>query len=531
VTRSTVLTLTAAAPTVDAVTISGTVTAADAATRTLTGRCVLFGQTGETSVGPARFAPGALAASDPRRVKLLVEHDVSRVVGYATAVVEDAQGVTATFHVPAGAAGDEVLASAAAGLRDGLSVGVGILNATRGTDGAIEVSRAEWRETSVVALPAFTGSVVSNVAASAPVALAAAPAAGHVVAPILTPSVPATLTAPRRVDLSAAFDAMAAAFRDGGVEGLLAAATGRMMTGALTDVVLPSPGGGAGQDLRDAMIPPQWIGELWQARNAGKRPLIDSIQRKPLTSYRVTGTQRTYPAWGVDVYAGNKTAIPSPGTYSLVVVSKDATRIAGGHDFDRVFLDFPADYGSGSFLDSYFSDQTDNYLELTESQVATELAAAAWDTGFAADVLAGLTSLAAYLGARGASVDFVKVAPDLYAAALAIPKSEAPWLIDGSANLNDSSANVGGLNIRAEASLPAATMVAGDRRCATFYEWKNPPLRVQAVNIPNGGVDLAVFGYTTLIVNDAASVATVTIGVDPGGARSSRSSSKAAAAS
>lgn len=525
-TRSTVLTLTAAAPTVDAVTISGTVTAADQSARTLTGRVVLFGQTGETSVGPARFAPGALAAADPRRVKLLVEHDVARVVGYATAVVEDAQGVTATFHLPAGSAGDEVLASAAAGLRDGLSVGVGILNATRGTDGAIEVSRAEWRETSVVALPAFTGSVVSNVAASAP--LAAAPTAGHVT-PILTPALPATLTAPRRVDLSAAFDAMAAAFRDSGVEGLLAAATGRM-TGALTDVVLPSPGGGAGQDLRDAMIPPQWIGELWQARNNGKRPLIDSIQKKPLTSYRVTGTQRTYPAWGVDVYAGNKAAIPSPGTYTLKVVSQDAGRVAGGHDFDRVFLDFPADYGSGSFLDSYFSDQTDNYLELTESQVATDLAAAAWDTGYAADVLAGLTSLAAYLGGRGASVDFVKVAPDLYGAALAIKKSDAPWLIDGSANLNDSSAAIGGLNITAEQSLPAGTMVAGDRRCATFYEWKNPPLRVQALNIPNGGVDLAVFGYATTIVNDAASVATVTIGTDPGvGAR--RSPSRAAAAS
>jgi HK97 family phage prohead protease len=524
VTRST-LTLTAAAPTVDAVTISGTVTAADQTARTLTGRVVLFGQTGETSVGPARFAPGALAAADPRRVKLLVEHDVGRVVGYATAVVEDAQGVTATFHLPAGVAGDEVLASAAAGLRDGLSVGVGILNATRGTDGAIEVSRAEWRETSVVALPAFTGSVVSNVAASAPVA--AAPAAGRVT-PILTPAAPAALTAPRRVDLSAAFDAMAAAFRDGGVEGLLAAAQGRMMTGALSDVVLPSPGGGAGQDQRDAMIPPQWIGELWQARNAGQRPIIDSIQRKPLTSYRVTGTQRTYPSWGVAVYAGNKTAVPSPGTYSLIVVSKDATRQAGAHDFDRVFLDFPADYGSGSFLDSYFSDQTDNYLELTESDVATELETAAWDTGYAADVLAGLTSLAAYLGGRGASVDFVKVAPDLYAAALGIKKADAPWLIDGSANISDSTANVGGLSIKADASLTPATMIAGDRRCATFYEWKNPPLRVQAVNIPNGGVDLAVFGYTALIINDAASVATVTIGVDPGVTRAPR---KAAASS
>ncbi len=33
-------------------------------------------------------------------------------------------------------------------------------------------------------------------------------------------------------------------------------------------------------------------------------------------------------------------------------------------------------------------------------------------------------------------------------------------------------------------SLPAGIVLGADRRAANFYEWKNPPLAVQAVNLP-----------------------------------------------
>jgi hypothetical protein len=78
-----------------------------------------------------------------------------------------------------------------------------------------------------------------------------------------------------------------------------------------------------------------------------------------------------------------------------------------------------------------------------------------------------------------------------------------------------------------EASLPANTILAGDRRAATFYEWKNPPLAIQAQNIANGGVDLGVFGYCASIVNNP--VALVTTGLAPVlplGESATRSSSK-----
>src|SRR3954447_970753 len=112
----TVLTLTADA---------GTLTA-DAATRTITGRIVAYGARGNTSAGPTVFAAGSIGPAVPGHVALLLEHDRERPVGYGTALTDSAAALDASFHVPPGPLGDQVLADAAAGLRTGLSVGVEI---------------------------------------------------------------------------------------------------------------------------------------------------------------------------------------------------------------------------------------------------------------------------------------------------------------------------------------------------------------------------------------------------------------------
>jgi hypothetical protein len=243
-----------------------------------------------------------------------------------------------------------------------------------------------------------------------------------------------------------------------------------------------------------------------------QRTIIDSIQRQTLTSMTVNGFTVTRPAFGVDTYAGNKTAIPSPGGFDLSPVSATAKRVAGGHDIDSIFFDLGGGFGSASFLQSYFTLQTQNYLEKTESLVAAELLPLATVLPSApTDALTALTDIAAYLGGIGAAVSWVKVAPDLFGDVLSIKASDAPWLYGGSASITDGTATIGGIKISAEPTLAAGTVLAGDTRCATYFEWKNPPLKVEAVSIPNGGVDLAVFGYYALLVNDAAALCTVTV--------------------
>lgn len=142
----------------------------NAAARTITGLAVPYGPVGQTSAGRLQFAAGSLSWTDPKRVKLLVEHDQRQAVGYATELVEQPDGLHATFHVPAGEAGDRALAEAANGLRDAFSVGVQLTDAAaeklRRAGGAAVAGAGALRETSLVSVPAFDDARVGAVAAS-----------------------------------------------------------------------------------------------------------------------------------------------------------------------------------------------------------------------------------------------------------------------------------------------------------------------------------------------------------------------------
>ena len=71
-----------------------------------------------------------------------------------------------------------------------------------------------------------------------------------------------------------------------------------------------------------------------------------------------------------------------------------------------------------------------------------------------------------------------------------------------------------------EPSLPAGTVVGGDRDAVSLYE--TGPINVNAVNVPNGGVDYALFGYWAQLVHDNDGLAKATVS---GTTRSTGSSS------
>jgi len=131
----------------------------DVEARTITGLAVPYGPAGQTSAGRLTFARGALRWTDPRRVKLLIEHDQHASIGYATALEDTDDGLRATFYVPEGEAGDQALAAAANGTRDGLSVGVqlddAVMRNLASARGRPVAGAGALRETSLVAIPAF----------------------------------------------------------------------------------------------------------------------------------------------------------------------------------------------------------------------------------------------------------------------------------------------------------------------------------------------------------------------------------------
>lgn len=487
--------LTASAPAVDAVHINGVVTATDPAARTITGRVLTYGEIGATSVGPTRFAAGSLRASDPSRVKLFVEHDPERVVGKATRLWDENNALHATFHVATGDLGDQVLASAAEGLRDGLSVGVGIVTSARDPKGVLAVSAGTLREISVVASPAFPSAVVTHVAASQP----PAPVSAGYVAPLApqTPAVYGSVTATAALTLDEVLGRMAAAGHVGGAHAALRA--------ALTDIVPPDD---AAQ--RDAYFRPQWLGQLWEASKI-ERPLIDAFgPSRALTSLTLQGFRINKPRPSMADYAGKKAPVPSEGNFGITPVTKPAQRLAGAHDVDRVFIDL----GDAELLRAYFIYQTQSYQQQTEAKFAAALASEATTLpgGAPTSPVKAIVAAVTYLSKLGATPSAVAVGSDIWGALLEIEDNKKPWLFGGAASLVEGSATVGGVKLSLNHGLAAGQILAGDKLAAAYHEWKNPPLSLTAVNIANGGVDLGVFGYWGAIVQDPTALVTTTIG-------------------
>lgn len=482
---------------VASLTIETTILEASVAKRQIIGRVCTYGELGNTNLGPTRFLKGSLAAADPSRVKLLLEHDTKNVLGYATAIEERGEEVWATFQVAAGAAGDDLLTQAAAKTRDGLSVGVNVVTGQRAADGALEVQASVWRETSVVGIPAFISAQAVSVAASQPQFLPTAFAGQFAGQQIAAGFVPSTQqfsvgSSGSRQGRTAGEvgDMLAAAYLADGAEGLNGA-----LRAALSDIV-PPVGEAAG---RDVWFPKTWLGEIWTATKVD-RPIIDMIgSPQGLRSMRLQGFRKVRPGLNVAPYAGGKAAIPTGGNVVLEVVDTMAQRFAGGHDVDRAFIDF----GDGEFIRAYFQIQTENYLTATETWTAAQLLADATPfTTAPTSLIEALSGAALQLSQIGASLDAVKVGPGLWAEALGITSMDAPWLLGGSADVKGGTATIANIKFSVEPSFAATQFLGLDRRAATFSEWKNPPLKVQAENIPQGGIDLAVFGYAAYLTND-----------------------------
>lgn len=139
--------------------------------RRIRGLVLPYGDVAQKFWRKYRFAPGALQYVDMGRVKLLRDHDYAQALGRMVDVVETPEGVVAEYSVATGAEGDRALALAAEGVLDGLSVGVDFDPAADtvpdpNSRGVTLVRRADWRETSLTAMPSFDRARVTSVAAS-----------------------------------------------------------------------------------------------------------------------------------------------------------------------------------------------------------------------------------------------------------------------------------------------------------------------------------------------------------------------------
>lgn len=134
--------------------------------RIIAGKIVPFGnEIGNTSAGRVVFEEGSIQIDEPKKVKLLLEHDPKKPLGFMKTLTEDSSGLYAEFKVSNTTRGTDSLIEASENLRSGLSVGVEVIKG-KNTNGIYRVSAARLMEVSLVQAAAFESAAVTSVAAS-----------------------------------------------------------------------------------------------------------------------------------------------------------------------------------------------------------------------------------------------------------------------------------------------------------------------------------------------------------------------------
>lgn len=498
-------------------TATGQLLTASQEDRTLRYRLLPFNEEGRTSLGKVTASRGSVEIpADPAQVTLNIEHDAKRPVGRAATVEESDEGLDATFRIARTRAGDDLLEEAAEGLRAAVSVELENVVIRAGRLVASLLTGA-----GAVVAPAFpSAQLVAADAGDLPEPAAddegtsPVPDAGGDTSPE-TPVEETTEESDEQEEeemsetpaLASATGILSASAPKGQTNlaqlcaMLPAAKSNRSLMAALSDIV---PGDILGVEQ------PQYIGELWNGAPF-QRKVVPMFNHGTLTSYKVKGWRWvTKPV--VAAYAGDKTAVPS-GTVATESVEIDASRIAGAHDIDRKFRDF----NDAEFFAAYFAAMTESYKKVSDAAVLTELVTDATDVEvLAADIPADIPKGLVFVVDGALSIlnetdtmpTVAYVATDLWRAIILSPKDQALEYL--SAAIGVESGSLSGFKIIPSAALTDTQVLVGTRSAVTVHELGGEaPIRVEAVDIANGGIDEGVFGYYAVNIHDAGGLALV----------------------
>lgn len=519
---------------------------ASVAARTISGLVIPWEEYGDTSVGRVIAGHGSIRIpQDLSRVKLVDQHqNPPRAIGYATDATVNAQGIHMTFSVPATPEGDRALLEASSHLADAFSVELSQLQlqGDRITDSLLSA-------VALLPVPAFANARVASVTAALTTTQEGTTMTEEQRARLQellamnsrTPEQESEFQ--QLVQLAAGQPAdqqqpPAAAASQGGEQ--LAAGVSTDLAASIRELVagmVPQPaqvGGGmatapAGlqvlggnsprpvQDLYAAMsrvfrgeskpqleaaltsitqtanvytTQDEYAGQLWQALQYNRR-FIGLLKSGDLKSYKGNGWK-----WGVApavaAYAGDKAAVPS-NSPTTVNVPWTASRLAGAHDLDRKFRDF----GDDEFFQAYYEAMTLSYAMLSD-QAARDfiIASATAGTAVTGGLLVSVAKVAARLNAaiNDAGVDYVLVNDQDKIGLLSTTASSVPAFLEDFIGIKPG-------QFIGTPSVPAGTIIVGNRNAGEFKELPGSPIRAEVVDMVNGGIDGGVFGYYATLLN------------------------------
>jgi phage head maturation protease len=440
---------------------------ADKARRTITGLVVPWGTYATVSTGQrVAFARGSLALSD--RAKLVLDHDPAQPVAVFASSTDGADGLEATFRVPAGERGDQILAEASEGLRDGLSVAADVI-ASDDVEQGTWITAARGRHVALLSEPAFDAARVSAVAAQAPESEnpmtvtepATEPASDAValqtVAPTVTPAgavAAAAPIAPARVrdpypyaqphhlgGPSFVRDIVAATENPGSPDAerwrraqLMAGDPAIVRAGMLHMAgARPDVEAATGSTTTDpALVPPRWMPERFVPLRAPKAPLYTVLTKYGTPDFSTLEVPRTQTETGLSGKPTDEVTPIAPGDITTGNDTVTIEEVEGSYQFSRKLL-----LGSNPQIDRIALDALDRaWLADVEARAVAFFTAAghftAWSSTYA-DGIGYIASLRGLFAAMAAgtlytATDAIPASKEYEAAAAADDTTERPLL-------------------------------------------------------------------------------------------------------
>lgn len=260
-------------------------------------------------------------------------------------------------------------------------------------------------------------------------------------------------------------------------------------------------------DQGEAFLRKTWIGKLWAA-SVVERPFIDGFGSPgKLTGLKAYGW-RWVQTPKVGKYNSDKSAIPS-NELSTEMAEGEAQDFAAGWDVARKYVDL----GDAGALAAIFQLATDDYRKQTEEWFAGEIIKAATPLEGVTSALDAMKKIPRHMKKLGARVTTIKMGEAVYDAFLDLPDNAVPWWLknQGTVDLMDSTGVAAGVKVEYSAQLGPNDIIAWDSRAATYYEHGAAPIKLQALDIPRGGIDISVHGYAAHIVHDPRAIVKATV--------------------
>jgi hypothetical protein len=441
---------------------------ADAARRTITGQVVPWGTFAQVSTGQrVAFARGSLALSD--RAKLVLDHDPTQPVAVYVSSTDTETGLEATFRVPAGDRGDQILAEASEGLRDGLSVGAD-LEAFDDQDGGMWVTAARGRHVALLSEPAFDSARVATVVATAPphtpgatmtvtepaplpVPVEAEPvptAAAAAPVPIAAAPAPALVRDPYPYALahhlggpSFVRDALAAMENPGGADAerwrraqlmardpaIIQAGMAHIDAAGRPAQIMAAPGTTTSET---ALVPPRWLPDRFVPLIAPKAPLYTALTKYGTPDFTTLEVPKTATETGLSGLPADEVTPIAPGSITTSNDTITMVEVEGAYEFSRKLL-----MGSNPQIDRIALDAMERaWLADVEARAVAFFTNAANSTAWGATYADGNGYETALRGLFGSMA-----AQTVYQASVVVPASKE-YIALADANATDGRATL-----------------------------------------------------------------------------------------